>query len=84
MATKSKKRILGYTIFTTSELNQVIYLANDFTIQGSFIIFEPQCAIEKGKKTELKGAKFTLPERVIREIIYQEIDERDFQKQREK
>ena len=77
MTTKSKKHILGYAIFTTSELNEKIYLTTDFIIEGSFVRFEPQYEITKTSKTKLKGTKVTLPERVIKEIIFQEIDEKN-------
>jgi len=79
MTTKSKKRILYYMIFTTSELNEKIYLTTDFIIEGSFVRFEPQYEITKKSRTKIEGAKFTLPERVIKQIIYQEIEE-TFQK----
>jgi hypothetical protein len=79
LASSSKKHILGYAIFTTSELEEKTYLTPDFRIHGSFISFIPQYEIIEGKPTKLKGSKITLPERVIKEIIYQEIDDRNFQ-----
>lgn len=79
MTTKSNKHILGYAIFTTSELNEKIYLTTDFIIEGSFVRFEPQYEITKKTKAKIEGAKVTLPERVIKEIIYQEIEEKTFQ-----
>jgi hypothetical protein len=70
---KSKKHILGYAILTTSELNGKVYVTTDFTIEGSFVRFNPQYQITKGSRTKLEGTQLILPERVIKEIIYQEI-----------
>jgi len=75
MTTKSKKHILGFTIFTTSELDEKIYITSEIEIMGSFVKFKPQIEIGKKSETKLQGSEFTLPERVIKEIIYQEIDE---------
>lgn len=76
MATRPKRYSLGYSIFTTSELKEKKYLTKEVIIDGAFIKFEPQLEIMKGKKpTKLHGTKVILPESVIREIIFQEIDE---------
>ncbi|MGA2681090.1 MAG: hypothetical protein ABSF44_04730 [Candidatus Bathyarchaeia archaeon] len=76
MAIKPKKYSLGYTIFTDSKLDEKIYIARSYEIQGAFITFEPQLEITKTKtQTVFEGTKVTLPECVIKEIIFHEIDE---------
>lgn len=69
------KHFLGYFIFTNEKLGEKIYIANSVEFEGSFVTFKPRYSIEKGKKSELEGTSVTLPEHVIKEIIFQEIDE---------
>jgi len=71
-STKSKKYVLGYTIFTTSELGENVYIAPDLTIVGSFVRFKPLVEITSKSRVKMEGTQMTLPERVIRKIIYQE------------
>jgi hypothetical protein len=66
---------LGYFIFTNEKLGEKIYIANSVEFEGSFVTFKPSYSIEKSKKSELEGTSVTLPEHVIKEIIFQEIDE---------
>ena len=70
------KHFLGYFIFTNEKLGEKIYIANSVEFEGSFVTFKPSYSIEKSKKSELEGTSVTLPEHVIKEIIFQEIDER--------
>ena len=69
------KHFLGYFIFTNEKLGEKIYIANSVEFEGSFVTFKPSYSIEKSKKSELEGTSVTLPEHVIKEIIFQEIDE---------
>jgi hypothetical protein len=69
------KHFLGYFIFTNEKLGEKIYIANSVEFEGSFVTFKPSYSIEKSKKSELEGTLVTLPEHVIKEIIFQEIDE---------
>ena len=69
------KHFLGYFIFTNEKLGEKIYIANSVEFEGSFVTFKPNYSIEKSKKSELEGTSVTLPEHVIKEIIFQEIDE---------
>jgi hypothetical protein len=65
----------GFFIFTNEKLGEKIYIANSVEFEGSFVTFKPSYSIEKSKKSELEGTSVTLPEHVIKEIIFQEIDE---------
>lgn len=69
------KHFLGFFIFTNEKLGEKIYIANSVEFEGSFVTFKPSYSIEKSKKSELEGTSVTLPEHVIKEIIFQEIDE---------
>ena len=69
------KHFLGYFIFTNEKLGEKIYIANSVEFEGSFVTFKPSYSIEKSKKSELEGTSVTLPEHVIKEIVFQEIDE---------
>ena len=84
MRPKSKKLISGYIIFTNSGLDNAIYFAPNIAVEGSFVTFEPQYEMAKRGRSKLEGSKLTLPERVSKEIIYQEIDERLFKPKKQK
>jgi hypothetical protein len=71
-AKKRQKYVWGFGIITTSELEEKIYFAPEITIEGSFVRFKPQIELGKCEK-KLKDCEYILPERVIKEIIYQRV-----------
>ena len=77
MATKKRQKyVWGFGIITTSELEEKIYFAPEITIEGSFVRFKPIYELREKydrDKKELKNCEYILPERVIKEIIYQRI-----------
>ncbi len=63
------KREITYQIYTTDELEALIYFAKKIRIKGSFVKFKPfQCVSKYKEPADVTNEILILPERVITKI----------------
>jgi hypothetical protein len=67
---ETERRLFIHQIFTTSELNQTIYIADEIAITDGFVKFCPfEIDSPKGKSDNKNDDTFILPARVIMKIV---------------
>jgi hypothetical protein len=69
----SKLLIEAYVIYTTAELGEAVYYAKNLEIEGSFVKFTPVACQSRTTTSKISNEEWTLPERLIKKIIYEKI-----------